>query len=161
MVCQNLCLLFTGIELKKKQGARCTTRCQKTAPENLSLRFHCRKRMTQSHRNKQRAISGATLKYYQRWCHCYALQCPHFTNLRPDRPVVGLSSLRVQCGGFATDVGHLDVDGKTRVVQRRSLENDAAGADQACQRKDPQEQPVKHHGHVLPVLAVLRCATEK
>lgn len=44
------------------------------------------------------------------------------------------------------------VDGGARVVQRRRLEDDAKRADDARHREHPQEEPVQHHGHELPVL---------
>lgn len=38
------------------------------------------------------------------------------------------------------------------VVERGRLQDDARSADQHRQREDPEEEPVQHHRHVLPVL---------
>lgn len=48
--------------------------------------------------------------------------------------------------------GQLEVDGLPLVVQRRGLEYDGARAHDTRQREHPQEEPVEHHRHVLPVL---------
>lgn len=42
------------------------------------------------------------------------------------------------------------------VVQRRRLQDDARRAHQDGQREDPQEQPVQHHRHVLPIFFYLK-----
>lgn len=47
--------------------------------------------------------------------------------------------------------GQLEVDRLPFVVQRRRLEDDGARAHDAGQREHPQEEPVEHHRHVLPV----------
>lgn len=41
------------------------------------------------------------------------------------------------------------------VVERGGLQDDAEGAYHAGRGEDPQEDTVKHHGHVLPVLSHL------
>lgn len=48
--------------------------------------------------------------------------------------------------------GALAIDRCPIVVQRGRLQDDAGRAGQHGQREDPQEQPVEHHGDVLPVL---------
>ena len=62
--------------------------------------------------------------------------------LRPHAPVAEVDA----------DVGDLAVDGDAVVVEAGRLQDDARGADEHGQREDPQEEPVQHHGHVLPVL---------
>ena len=59
-------------------------------------------------------------------------------------------------GGGQPDLGQLDVDGLPVVVEGGGLEDDPGGAHQDGHREDPQEEPVQHHGHVLPVLYDLR-----
>ena len=54
-------------------------------------------------------------------------------------------------GGVSHHVGEPLVDGDAVVVERGRLEDDPRGADEHSQREDPEEQPVQHHGHVLPV----------
>ncbi len=50
------------------------------------------------------------------------------------------------------DVGDLAVDGDAVVVERWRLQDDPCSAHAHRQGEDPQEEPVQHHGHVLPVL---------
>ena len=50
------------------------------------------------------------------------------------------------------DLGVLHVDGVPVVVEGGGLQDDAGRAHQHRHREDPQEQPVQHHRHVLPVL---------
>ena len=52
----------------------------------------------------------------------------------------------------APDLGVLHVDGVPVVVEGGGLQDDAGSAHQHRHREDPQEQPVQHHRHVLPVL---------
>lgn len=59
---------------------------------------------------------------------------------------------RARLGGGVRDLGQAHVDGRALVVERGRLQDDAGRAHQHGQREDPQEQPVQHHGHVLPVL---------
>lgn len=56
-----------------------------------------------------------------------------------------------QVAPAARDAGQLEVDGRPLVVERGRLEYDGARAHYAGQREHPQEEPVKHHRHVLPV----------
>lgn len=44
------------------------------------------------------------------------------------------------------------VDRTPRVIQRRSLEYDAARSNHTRNGEHPQEKSIEHHGHVLPVL---------
>lgn len=55
--------------------------------------------------------------------------------------VAGRHNLRVE-----------DVNGDAVIIQGGRLQDDASCAQQHRQREDPQEQAVKHHSHVLPVL---------
>lgn len=47
------------------------------------------------------------------------------------------------------------VDGLGRVILEERLQEHAHGAEHAHEDEDPQEEPVDHHGDVLPVLAHL------
>lgn len=73
------------------------------------------------------------------------------------RPLVEVDLVRErQVAPAARDAGQLEVDGRPLVVERGRLEYDGARAHYAGQREDPQEEPVEHHGHVLPVFDHLR-----
>ena len=54
------------------------------------------------------------------------------------------------------DVRQLLVDGTAVVVQARRLQDDARRADHHRHGEDPEEQAVKNHRHVFPVLFRLR-----
>lgn len=54
------------------------------------------------------------------------------------------------------NIGELLVNRYARVVERRCLEDDAAGASNAGQCEDPEEEAVQDHRHVLPIFDDLR-----
>ena len=60
-------------------------------------------------------------------------------------------------GGGQADLGESDVERLPLVVERGRLQDDARRPHQHGHREDPQEEPVEHHRHVLPVLDDLRC----
>ena len=84
----------------------------------------------------------------------------------PDSPGVkypGLSLTRGSCSFSSnslvpvvpclqSDVRELLINGYPVIVQARRLEDDPSRSHHHCHREDPEEQPVQHHGHVLPVL---------
>jgi len=53
----------------------------------------------------------------------------------------------------------LGLERVAHVVERRRLDDDAEGADEAGGREHPQEHPVKNHRHELPVLLHLHHQT--
>ena len=55
-------------------------------------------------------------------------------------------------GGGQADLGESDVERLPLVVERGRLQDDARRPHQHGHREDPQEEPVQHHRHVLPVL---------
>ena len=59
-------------------------------------------------------------------------------------------------GGGQADLGESDVERLPLVVERGRLQDDARRPHQHGHREDPQEEPVEHHRHVLPVLDDLR-----
>lgn len=44
------------------------------------------------------------------------------------------------------------IEGNGLVVKRGRLENDGSTANEACHDENPEEKPVEHHGHELPIL---------
>ena len=76
-------------------------------------------------------------------------------------PFLGLLGLLVDAGhgsgGGQADLGESDVERLPLVVERGRLQDDARRPHQHGHREDPQEEPVEHHRHVLPVLDDLRC----
>ena len=55
-----------------------------------------------------------------------------------------------------TNLRHLVVNRVPVVVQGRGLQDDPRGPHHHGHREDPEEQPVQHHRHVLPVLQDLK-----
>lgn len=71
----------------------------------------------------------------------------------------GILSLLMSIPDCAEDLRQLLVDGFAIVVERRRLQNDGSRSDQHGQSKYPQEEPIQHHGYVLPILADLKDRT--
>ena len=55
-----------------------------------------------------------------------------------------------------TNLGHLVVNRVPVVIESRGLQDDPSRPHHHRHREDPEEQPVQHHRHVLPVLQDLR-----
>ena len=51
-----------------------------------------------------------------------------------------------------TNLRHLVINGVPVVIESRGLQDDPRGPHHHGHREDPEEQPVQHHRHVLPVL---------
>lgn len=75
--------------------------------------------------------------------------------LVPSIKLVGLRRRRTAHQSGGGDLVEMLVYGYAVVVERRRLQDYARGPHQHGQRKNPQEQPVQYHRHVLPVLFYL------
>jgi len=53
------------------------------------------------------------------------------------------------------DLRHNYVDWLARVVEAWRDKDDATGACHTCKAENPQEDPVEHHRHILPVIGNL------